>query len=93
VAAAPLSADGTEWLLEVGDTVHALKPVTLQATSLFSSISPGSLTVLRSDTLRKAYVRLAPGSLLSFPTDPSSPLATIVPLPATAFPNLKLVSN
>jgi hypothetical protein len=93
VVAASLSAGGTEWLLEVGDTVHAFNPVTLQSTPLFSGISPGTLTVLRSDTLRKAYVRLASGSLLSFPTDPATPLAAIVPLPPTASTNLKLVSN
>ena len=82
-----LTAGGTEWLVGLGQDLHVMNPANLQM-SLFLSSVWSDVLVVRSDTLRKAYVRVGPNDIVGFPTDPVGP-----PGPPLAIGPGTLVSN
>jgi hypothetical protein len=74
-------------------SLYWFKPATNSAALLVSSYTPGSLAVIRSGALSKAYARLGSGDLVPIPTDPIGPLGAVIPLPPTVSQALKLLSN
>jgi hypothetical protein len=85
-----LTAGGTEWLVEVVPAATAsgsllvMNPSSLQFSTVLPSILADSTTILRSDTLRKAYALTGWTTAVAIPTDPAGTPGPSITLPFAA---------